>query len=125
MKNLSHSCKKKCLVLMLFAAHTANAGMPLRSGTYAFRHRFAEHPTMPSIPVHVRIRGSRIQVFNRSGNDSMFPLGKIAEGRLYWHAPSGQWIIGTEPADQHAPEVGGCSDGPEVVDLVRRIYWTC
>ena len=24
-----------------------------------------------------------------------------------------------------ATEVGGCSDGPEVVDLKKRIYWTC
>lgn len=21
--------------------------------------------------------------------------------------------------------VGGCSDGPEVIDLEERIYWTC
>ena len=24
-----------------------------------------------------------------------------------------------------AEAVGGCSDGPEVVDLEKRIYWTC
>ena len=27
--------------------------------------------------------------------------------------------------DAGADEVGGCSDGPTVIDLVARIYWTC
>ena len=54
-----------------------------------------------------------------------FSRGVIAEGELTWHARSRQWIIGVESADKDADEVGGCSDGPEVVDLVARVYWTC
>lgn len=32
---------------------------------------------------------------------------------------------GQYPSDADAPQVGGCSEGPDVVDLVRKIYWTC
>lgn len=42
-----------------------------------------------------------------------------------WHAASGQWIVGYEPGDAAAPCLGGCSDGPAVIDLEKRIYWTC
>ena len=42
-----------------------------------------------------------------------------------WHPASKRWIIGEKPSDRSLQEVGGCSDGPEVVDLVRKIYWTC
>ena len=42
-----------------------------------------------------------------------------------WHSASGQWIIGQSPADKAAAEVGGCSDGPPVIDLTARIFWTC
>lgn len=54
-----------------------------------------------------------------------FPKGTIAEGTLMWHPKTKEWIIGLEAGDRDAVEVGGCSDGPEVVDLKKRIFWTC
>ncbi len=42
-----------------------------------------------------------------------------------WHAKSKHWIIGDNAKDKQAEEVGGCSDGPQVIDLKRGIYWTC
>lgn len=114
------------LLLMLISACSQQAGpaIPLASGQYVFKHRFAEHPTIPSIRVDVRIEGSHIVVSNPVASDP-FPAGVLAEGRLMWHARSGQWIIGNADADRLASDVGGCSDGPEVVDLAGKIYWTC
>jgi hypothetical protein len=60
-----------------------------------------------------------------NGPTDVFPRGLIEEGTLMWHAKSGQWIIGTDPADATAADVGGCSAGPSVIDLQRRTYWTC
>ena len=71
-----------------------------------------------------QIRGRHIVLINNDRAD-VFPAGLIAEGTLMWHAASGQWIIGTAPADADATEVGGCSDGPDVIDLQSRVYWTC
>lgn len=115
------------IALMMLALAWPAAGepkLPLPSGQYVFQHRFAEDPQFPSIRVQVKISGSRIVVVNPRAS-ATFAAGTLAEGRLMWHAASRQWIIGNDPTDKSAEEVGGCSDGPEVVDLVRKIYWTC
>ena len=98
--------------------------IPLPSGEYEFMHRFAEHPTIPSIRLTVRINGSHVVVVNPKASDP-FPAGVLDEGTLMWHAASEQWIIGREEADRSLRDVGGCSGGPEVVDLQNRVYWTC
>ena len=98
--------------------------IPLASGQYDFQHRFAEQPTIPSIKLLVTIAGSHIVVINPKASDP-FPAGTLAEGQIMWHASSRQWIIGHEASDKFASDVGGCSDGPETVDLVNKIYWTC
>ena len=98
--------------------------IPLASGQYVFQHRFVEHPAIPSIPLHVTISDSRIVVVNPTASDP-FPAGVLAEGQLMWHATSKQWIIGHEASDRTAQDVGGCSEGPEVIDLAGKIYWTC
>ncbi|TQM16707.1 hypothetical protein FB548_0075 [Pseudoxanthomonas sp. 3HH-4] len=106
------------------AALTSEPAMPLPSGTYAFQHRFAEHRDLPSIRLEAWIEDGRIRLTNHDRND-VFPRGLIAEGMIVWHAASRQWIIAAQPEDATAIDVGGCSDGPEVVDLQRKIYWTC
>ena len=97
---------------------------PLKAGSYTFQHRYAEQPTMGSFTVRVHIKGQRITVVNPH-TGQVFPKGVIAKGLLLWNAPTGQWIIGETETDRDNSEVGGCSAGPEVVDLVKRIYWTC
>lgn len=111
------------IALMSFAAF-AGVPLPIESGSYKFQHRFAEQPWQGSITVDVQIDGHHILIFN---NDSpvVFPLGLIYEGTLMWHARSSQWIIGETAADAELEDVGGCSDGPEVVDLDAYIFWTC
>ena len=114
------------LLALAITACQSSAEPPLSSGDYVFVHRFAEaeQSTIPSIKLDVQIRGRHIVLTNNDKTE-VFPAGVIEEGTLMWHASSHQWIIGTEPADADAPEVGGCSDGPAVVDLERKIYWTC
>ena len=56
---------------------------------------------------------------------SFMPLGLIDEGALGFHKRSNQWIIVRSKTDLEANEVGGCSDGPTVVDLKNKIYWSC
>ena len=118
---------RACLLLALGIAaceDRSSTEPPLVSGDYTFAHRFVEHPDIPSIELAVQIRGRHIVLINNDRTD-VFPAGVIAEGTLMWHGASGQWIIGTEPTDVDATEVGGCSDGPEVIDLRRKAYWTC
>jgi hypothetical protein len=112
--------------LALFAAFAANAAppLPIASGQYTFRHRFAEQPDLPSITLAATIRGHHIVLVN-PGESGVFPHGVVAEGSLMWNVAIRQWVIGTEASDRTTREAGGCSEGPEVVDLVNRTYWTC
>jgi hypothetical protein len=112
------------LLCLLPFAPGAVERLPIRDGEHAFRHRSTEHPNLPAHPLVARISGTRIVLVNRKAS-SVFPLGVVAEGELMWHAASKQWILGHDPADRTVEEVGGCSDGPEVVDLLKRVYWTC
>ncbi len=111
------------LLCLLPLAVGATERPPLRDGEYAFRHRSVEHPNLPAHPLVARISGTRIVLVNRKPS-SVFPLGGVAEGELMWHAASKQWILGQDPVDRTAEEVGGCSDGPEVGDFRKRVYWT-
>lgn len=54
-----------------------------------------------------------------------FPMGVIVDGTLAWHAQSRQWIVIQTKSERNAKDVGGCSEGPEVIDLINKIYWTC
>ena len=98
--------------------------LPIKSGEYIFQHKFAEHPDMESIHFRVKINGNHIVVSNVE-NSEVFPIGLIDEGTLMFHEKAQEWIISTSPEDINAEEVGGCSDGPTVVDLVHKIYWSC
>jgi hypothetical protein len=112
-------------VLLSSSACTGSArAPPLSSGRYTFQHRFAEHPTIPGAPLVAVIDGTHIVLTNES-DAAELPKGVVAEGTLMWHSASKQWIIGHEPSDAQAEEVGGCSDGPAVVDVQNMVYWTC
>ena len=113
-------------LVLVISACQSRPEPPLPSGDYVFAHEFAEaeQSKIPSIKLDVQIRGRHIVLTNNDKTD-VFPAGVIEEGTLMWHAGSRQWIIGTKPTDLDAPEVGGCSDGPQVLDLERKIYWTC
>jgi hypothetical protein len=112
------------LLSVSFPIAAYESKLPIKSGTYTFSHKFAEHPNMGSVPLTVKIRGKRVTVINET-ESSVFPKGVLAKGKLRWHAGSKKWIIATSKEDLTAPEVGGCSDGPDEIDLVQRIYWTC
>jgi hypothetical protein len=105
-------------------AAAAEPKLPIHPGQYTFQHKFAEHPNMQSISLTAKITGRHIVLINEVQSE-VFPKGVIADGTLMWHSKSKQWIIGQNKSDRHAKDVGGCSDGPEVVELEQRVYWTC
>ena len=119
---------KYLVTLMAFfvssLAAAADPQLPIRSGQYTFQHRFAEQPEMRLEPIVAKISGRHIVLINKA-QFGVFPKGIIEAGILMWHAKSKQWIIGDSNSDRFADDVGGCSTGPAVVDLKKKIYWTC
>jgi len=80
---------------------------------------------MKSIQLDVEIRGRDITIINNN-KGSIFPVNEIIEsGKLLYHPKFKEWIISNSSEDSNAIEIGGCSDGPAVVDLIDKIYWTC
>jgi hypothetical protein len=112
--------------LISVSAVAGEQKIPLKDGEYIFEHKYteAEQHNIKSISLIVTIMGYHIVVTNRVRFD-VFPEGVVEEGTLMWHSKSGQWIIGTSAPDKDADEAGGCTDGPTVIDLEKRIYWTC
>jgi len=112
-------------VLVMAAAQATPADRPpIGDGTYTFTHKDAEFENMVIGPVTVKIKGNHITVISSNASD-VFGKGIVDEGTLMWHASSKEWIIGQRRADRFASEVGSCSGGPAVVDLRKRIYWSC
>jgi len=96
----------------------ADPARPIESGEYIFQHRDAEFPNSPGFPVRVTIRGDKITVINPKPYGPI-PSGVIDQATLTWHPATNQWILGHGDADRKTPEVGGCSDGPNVIDFNR------
>ncbi len=112
--------------LLAFAPARANGApkVPLRSGTYVFRHRDEEFPASLGFEVKVVIRGDVITVINPREHGPM-PAGVLDGGTLFWHPRSRVWIITSTKADRSDQLIGPCGGGPSVVDFKARIIWTC
>ena len=98
--------------------------LPIKNGKYIFIHKFAEQPNIESIKLITTIKDNHIKIINNDNYD-VFPKGTLEEGTLMWHSISKQWIIADSPKDIKELDVGGCTAGPSVVNLEKRIYWTC
>jgi len=111
-------------ISLLLFAHTSRGQIP-KSGSYEYEVAFAEW-TGQSLgsTVTVVISGDSIKIIN-NGRLSGTKGAIIEQGRICKHRSTGQWIIATKPEDEFAEEVGGCSDGPRVIDFRNRRWWTC
>lgn len=96
------------------------------SGTYTYDIAFAEwNGHTLDYKALVYIQGDSVEVYLLHGKlTGVPPRGGLAGGRLRKRR-SGVWIISSDPADVNAEEVGGCTDGPPVIDLKKKVFWMC
>ena len=93
-------------------------------GKLEFELYFAEWGgRMGNASCEVIIEGKNITV-QQTADTNLTGEKIIAEGILMKHQ-SGKWIIGTEPDDINAEEIGGCSGGPIPIDLNKKIIEWC
>ncbi len=76
--------------------------------------------------VTVIIKGGTIKIiYEGDGQMILKEKGEIIdEGKILKHK-SGVWIIGTDEKDVNTEEVGGCSDGPRIIDFEKMKFWMC
>ena len=126
-KTIAFSCRLLTGFLLLFICHEMQAQKP-KDGTYTYKIAFAEWGGKSlGSSVTVVIKGNSIKVIaNDKTNLSGTRKGDIIEqGIILKHKKTGQWIIGNKANDIFAKEVGGCSEGPRVIDFKNRKWWTC
>ncbi len=64
-------------------------------------------------------------IYEGDGQTILKAKGEIIdEGKILKHK-SGVWIIGTDEKDVNIEEVGGCSDGPRIIDFEKMKFWMC
>lgn len=70
----------------------------------------------------VKIKGQKVIVL--TNDEDLDEQNVITSGILVEHK-SGRTIIANDESDANLDEVGGCTDGPLVIDLENRVVWTC
>jgi len=112
-------------LLTIVLTQTAAAQKP-KDGSYLYKVAFAGWGSKPtSITVLVKIKGDSVYIIHNGGNLSGHKGELIDSGIIMQHKRSGKWIIGHRPEDRTASEVGGCTDGPRVIDFTRKIFLLC
>ncbi|HEX2846101.1 MAG TPA: hypothetical protein VHN59_06105 [Chitinophagaceae bacterium] len=74
----------------------------------------------------VIIKGDSIKVVHNGKHNVSGNKGEIMEqGLIRRHKKTGKWIIAHSEKDIHAKEIGGCGDGPTVIDFVKKQWHSC
>ena len=97
-----------------------------KSGTYTYSiiwEEFGGRDLKNTCSVIIN-KDSVIIVHNGMPNLTGNKGSMLAQGIILKHK-SGKWIIGQSKEDSNASEIGGCSDGPIVIDFKRRIVYLC
>jgi hypothetical protein len=116
------------LLLCALPALVANTiALAIEDGEYTFTVAFAEWGGQSlGATCKVIIKGNSVLVLHDGNPTLSGRAGEVIDkGFLMRHKATGKWIIGKTEKDKLAPEIGGCSDGPSIIDLKKRIFWLC
>ena len=114
-------------LLLILLSVAAQAQKPA-DGIYIYQIAFAEwNDKSLGSTVNVIIKGDTIKVIaNNKTRLSQTKSGDIIDqGIIMKHGRTGLWIIGHSPNDRNAKDVGGCSDGPQVIDFKHKKFRIC
>lgn len=115
------------LFLALSSLVATKAAIAIDDGEYTFTIAFAEWDGQSlGATCKVVIKGNSVIVLHDGNRTLSGRAGEIIdEGFIMQHKATGKWIVGKTENDKLAPEVGGCTDGPSIIDLENRIFWLC
>ena len=98
-----------------------------QNGSYTYKVAFSEwNGKSLGATCTIIIKGDSIKVIHNGKPGLTGEKGDILdEGIIMHHKITGKWIIGHKPKDVYAKEIGGCSDGPSVIDFKNMTWWSC
>ena len=114
------------ICIFLYSSVVTLAQKP-KDGTYTYFIAFEEWQGKSlNATCTVQIKGDSIKIINNgTGNLSGKKGDIIDEGILMKHTKTGKWIIGHNVKDKDAKEIGGCSNGPAIIDCKQKKFWSC
>ena len=96
-----------------------------KNGTYSYKIAFQEWQGKSlGSTCTVNIKGDSIIVIN-DGTITGKKGDIIDRGIIMIHKKTGKWIIAHNAHDIYAKEIGGCNDGPAVIDFKLKKFYTC
>jgi hypothetical protein len=116
--------KKRLLISAILCLGVVEAfAQKPRNGKYTYAIAYWEWGSKPrNLTCEVVIKGDSVKVYS---NDPAYKGQLIDEGVLLLHKKSGKWIIGHTPDARNAPRVGGCEEGPTVIEFKKKRVWLC
>ncbi len=98
-----------------------------KNGIYTYAVAFAEWQGKSlGTTCTVKIKGDSITIINNGTGNLTGKKGEILEtGIILKHQKTGKWIIAHSLKDKYAKEIGGCTDGPSIIDFKRKKFWLC
>lgn len=114
---------EKSTIIISKKIEKVNEKIP-KNGEYLYSVEFAESGMITKDAVTVLINNNQIKIINNgilSGKKNEI----IEEGIIMKHEKSGKWIIAHNKNDVLAKEIGGCSDGPLVINFNKKILFLC
>jgi hypothetical protein len=119
--------RRALLMLLLLLSHSAYA-KEWKDGRYEYTMVFDEWgPGVLEGHCFVIIKGDSITVIEDSGQgiDSAENGTIMDRGKIMKHKKTGKWIIADSPADVNEEDIGGCTDGPTIIEFDNRIFHAC
>jgi hypothetical protein len=117
--------KTTILIFFVILSFVSFAQKP-KDGIYTYKIAFAEHNGQSlGATCTIIIKGDKIKVIHNGNRNLTGKKGDILDQGIILKHKSGKWIIGHSKKDKNASEIGGCSDGPQIIDFKHRIFWMC
>ena len=112
------------LVVLVFV--NAFSQIP-KNGIYTYTIAFAEWGGKSmGATCTVVIKGDSIKVIHNGTKNLTGRKGEVIDqGIIMRHNKTRKWIIGHSSKDKDAKQVGGCSDGPLVIEFTAKRVWFC
>ena len=120
------SALKYLIFILLLSFHGSGLySQKPKDGKYTYKISFEEyHGKSLGATCIVIIKGDSITIIN-NGSITGDKGEIIDEGIILKHQKTGTWIIAHSQQDRFAKDIGGCKEGPSVVDFKKKIFYTC
>ncbi|MET0637948.1 MAG: hypothetical protein ABWZ25_18090 [Chitinophagaceae bacterium] len=110
-----------CSIVFIGSAYSQKP----KDGIYEYSIAFAEWGGKSlGATCQVKIKGDSIYVIHDGSVTGT--RGEIMDaGVIMKHKRTGKWIIGHSRKDIFAKEIGGCGEGPNIIDFKKKTWSSC